>query len=198
LASQNLRVTGNSPLFALLRGRVAFVPKEQGLAAEPLQEPYPRFYVVSQYRVLNNRNEIFRTLSDPSFNPKKEVLLEQDPLLPPDPGEPQYQIRLLNYSTDEWTLDIMMAHSSILVMTDAYSKDWQVTGLPGSVQSNYHVLPAFYALRAIPLAPGHHVIRIQYVPEGFSRGLLISGLTWLLLALCFLLPELRCRLDLES
>ncbi|MDR0532465.1 MAG: hypothetical protein LBH01_00760 [Verrucomicrobiales bacterium] len=197
MASQNLQITENSPLFALLRGRIAFVPKQQGLSVEPLQEQiFPRFFVVSKYRVLQKRDEILQTLMDPSFNPRKEAILEEEPNLPPDPGEPQYQIRLLSYSSDHWTIEILTAHSAILMMTDAYSKDWKVIGLPGSVQTNYHLLPADYALRGIPLAPGRHVITIEYQPGGFWRGLLISQIAWLLLIGGACIPSLRARLDL--
>jgi hypothetical protein len=192
MAGQYLSFRQNSPIFALLRGRMAFAPGEKGISVQPLQEPFPRFFIVSKYRVMQGREPILEALFDKSFDPKKEVILEQDPLLPPDFGDTQYQIRLLNHSTDHWTLEIMTTRSSVLVMTDAYSKDWRVQALPGSVQTNYDLLPADYALRGIPLAPGRHIIRIEYIPAGFHLGLLISGLSLLALAVVLLKPVL-CR-----
>jgi hypothetical protein len=190
MAGQYLSFRQNSPIFALLRGRLAFVPGEKGMSVQPLQEPFPRFFIVSKYRVTRGREPILAALLDPSFDPKKEVILEQDPLLPPDFGDAQYQIRLLEHTTDHWTLEIMTTRSSILVMTDAYSKDWKAQALPGSVQTNYHLLPADYALRGIPLAPGRHMIRIEYRPAGFFLGLLVSGLSLLALAAALLTPAL--------
>jgi hypothetical protein len=132
-----------------------------------------------------------RTLADSGFDARKEVILEEDPLLPPDHGEAQYQIRLLNNSTDHWTLEVVTTRSSVLVMTDAFSKDWRVKELPGSVQTNYHILPANHALRAIPLAPGRHVIRIECVPRGWGAGVNISVLAWLALAVRGVNRDLR-------
>jgi hypothetical protein len=195
-ASQNLPFRQNSPLLALVRGRLAFTASEQGIIGQPLQEQiFPRFYVVTKYRVLRDRDTILRTLADSSFDARQEVILEEDPLLPPDPGEAKYQIRYLAAGTDQWPLEVAVAHSSILVMTDAYSRDWRATPLPGSTQTNYHVLPANYALRGIPLAPGRHVIRIHYVPSGYHAGLLVSGLALLALGLCCFNPVLRGKLS---
>ncbi|MDR2463904.1 MAG: hypothetical protein LBD30_09045 [Verrucomicrobiales bacterium] len=196
-ANQNLQITKNTPLLSLVRGRAAFVPTDKGLTVQPLQEQaLPRFFIVNKWRVMNSggaqgRDAILRTLADPSFNPKQEVILEEDPLLPPDAGEAQYQIRLVNFSTDHWTLEVVTTRSSLLVMTDAFSKDWRVKELPGSVQTNYHVLPANHALRAIPLAPGRHVIKIECLPTGWRGGLMLSGVSLLILGVILWRPGLR-------
>ena len=39
-------------------------------------------------------------------------------------------------------------------------------------------MPADYALRATPLAAGHHLIRFEYVPTGLWAGIAISALAW--------------------
>jgi hypothetical protein len=194
-ANQYLPLQRNSPLLALLRGRVVFAPNDKGIAVQPLQEQvFPRFFVVTKYRVLQGRDAILNTLADPSFDARQEVILEEDPLLPPDAGDAQYQIRVLAATTDRWTLEVVTTRSSVLVMTDAYSKDWRAVALPGSVQTNYHVLPADYAIRGIPLAPGRHVIRIEYVSGG-CKPFIISGLSIIFLMSALVNPKLRKRLD---
>ena len=97
-------------------------------------------------------------------------------------------------TTDQWTLEVLTTRSSLLVMTDAYSKDWRVRAFPGSVQTNYRILPANHALRAIPLAAGRHVIRIEYMPSGLHLGMLVSGVSLLLLVVCYANPLLRGKL----
>ncbi len=174
-ASQNVQFTQNTPLLALLRARLAFVPGDNGtVRVQPLQDPLPRFFVVASHRVLKGRDEIFAEMTKPGFNPRSEVLLEQEPVLAPDPGAGQYSIRLLNMSTDHWTLEVSTQYSAFLVMTDAYSKDWRVRSLPDSVQVSYELLPAYHAFRAIPLAPGTHRIRIEYSPSGFGLGVKLT------------------------
>ncbi|MDR0352262.1 MAG: hypothetical protein LBI02_02520 [Opitutaceae bacterium] len=181
------------PMLAMLRGRLAFVPENNTIRVVPMQDPLPRFYVVANHRVLKNRDEIFAEMTKPGFNPRNEVLLEAPPVLAPDPGAGQYSIRLLNRSTDHWTLEVSTQFSAFLVMTDAYSKDWRVRSLPdpanptlsSSVQVSYELLPAYHALRAIPLAPGQHRIRIEYAPGGLASGAKLT-LASLLLSCLFL------------
>ena len=60
------------------------------------------------------------------------------------------------------------------MITDAYSKDWRAHGLPGSDQTTYTVMPANYALRAVPLSKGHHRFRLEYLPRAFTIGKWIS------------------------
>jgi hypothetical protein len=42
------------------------------------------------------------------------------------------------------------------------------------VQSKYELLPANYILRAVPLAAGHHYLRVEYAPREFAIGTWIS------------------------
>ena len=64
---------------------------------------------------------------------------------------------------------------AILLMTDVYAPGWDVTGLPGSAQSRYELMPADLALRAIPLGAGTHHLRIHYTAPGLAVGAWVSG-----------------------
>lgn len=196
-ASQNVREwKWQVPsMLALLRGRLAFVPENNTIRVVPLQDPLSRFYVVANHRVLKNRDAIFDEMSKPGFNPRNEVLLEEQPILAPDPGAGQYSIRLLNTSTDHWTLEVQTQFSAFLVMTDAYSKDWRVRSLPDSVQVSYELLPAYYALRAIPLAPGTHRIRIEYSPAGLALGVKLTLASLLAACLFLFVPCFRRAIE---
>lgn len=65
---------------------------------------------------------------------------------------------------------------SILLVTDGYSRAWRATGLEGGSQNRYAVVPANYALRAVPLGAGHHRLRLEYRPTAFVVGAWISAL----------------------
>ncbi|MGA3116607.1 MAG: YfhO family protein, partial [Syntrophobacteraceae bacterium] len=56
----------------------------------------------------------------------------------------------------------------------AYSKGWHAHALEGSSQARYQVIPADYAFRGIPLEPGKHRIRLEYMPDEFRIGRIIS------------------------
>jgi len=105
---------------------------------------------------------------------------------------------VLDSSTDHWTLNIRTDRAAILVMTDSYSKDWRAIALPDSVQTNYTVQPANYAMRAIPLAAGQHHLRIEYVPKGFYEGVWLSLVSALAVIAAFIWKPLRDRLDFAA
>jgi len=83
-------------------------------------------------------------------------------------------------------------------MTDAYAKGWTATPLPGSVQTNYNVMPANYAMRAIPLAAGTHRMRLEYVQPGLAAGVQTSLLATLLLAVLIIVPAFRRKLHFSD
>ena len=50
-------------------------------------------------------------------------------------------VRLVNSSTDELTIEAEVKSPSILLITDTYAKGWRARALPGSSQASYHVMP---------------------------------------------------------
>ncbi len=78
--------------------------------------------------------------------------------------------------------------------TDSYSRDWKVKALPGSAQSKYEILPANYAVRAIPLGAGTHRFTMSYWPAGFTAGIVLTSATLAGIVGLFLSP-LRRRLS---
>lgn len=67
--------------------------------------------------------------------------------------------------------NVEVAAPAILLVTDGYNKDWQASPLSGSVQTRYEVMPANYVLMGIPMAAGHHLLRLEYALPGFRLGL---------------------------
>jgi hypothetical protein len=170
-----------------LRGRYILVSDEKPIQYLELNKDkvLSRALLIQRVQVLKNRDDIFKMISSPEFNPKLEVILEQEPNtsvadLKSRPGT----IQIKDISTDELELDAELISPAILVITDSYSKGWRATALPGSSQSKYQVIPADYILRGIPLTAGHHRFRLRYLPIGFLIGKwisIISGIIYLIL-----------------
>lgn len=196
-AGQYLSFRGPHPILALLRCRLALLPDpaKGGITIQPVAEPFPRFFLVSEYEVIPTRGEIFQRLGDPSFDFKKQVILEEEPIPRPERGRAEYGVRLLSSSTDHWTIEVQTDKAALLIMTDSYSRDWRANPLPGSVQTSYTLLPANWAIRAIPLAAGHHQLEIQYKPAGFKPGLLISLASLVGLVTFLVRPAWRRKLE---
>ncbi len=173
-AGQYLTFKKWHPLYRMFRLRFAASQQTDRVKILEIEGAMPILQLIGQYLVLQNRDKIFKTLAAPEFDPRRIVILESAPNPKPikcaDPGT----VRLVEASTDHLTIEADLACPSILLITDTYSKNWRAEPLPGSVQQEYHVMPANYALRAIPLDKGHHLFRVDYVPRAFVIGKWIS------------------------
>ena len=162
------------PLYAMLRCRFQFALAMGRVVISEATNAMPRLQLVSRFRVMPRRDDIFAALTNAAFNPREEVILETAPELEPRAATNAGTVRLLESSTDYLTLEADVQSPSILLVTDTYAKGWRARPLAGTVQSLYRVLPADYCLRAIPLAAGHHHLRLEYRPAGFVIGKWVS------------------------
>ena len=194
-ASQYLQFQKLHPILSMLRCRLAFVPKPNGsIDIVPFSEPFPRFFLASNYKILPAGQAVLDALKSPDFDLRTTVVLESEPIPKPESAAAKAEIRILNSSTDHWTLEILTDRAALLVNTDSYSKDWRAVSLPGSVQITYQILPANHAMRAIPLAAGRHRLKLEYVPEGLNAGIVLSFTTLALLFGVFSIKFFRKRL----
>jgi hypothetical protein len=163
------------PLFAMLRQRYVFAEHRGELeTAEAPVPAMPHLQLISKYRVLQNRDAVFEALRAETFDPRREVILESEPQPKPVPNENSGSAEIIAASTDSLVIKANVAQPSILLITDAYTSSWRAIALPGSAQSNYQLLPANYILRAVPLAAGYHLFRVEYASRAFVIGKWIS------------------------
>src|SRR5262249_28056139 len=77
-AGQYLAFSRPHPVLALLRGRLAFLPRANGeVEVRELGNAAPRFLVVSKYRVVPDRRAVFAALNETGFDFGSEVVLEK-------------------------------------------------------------------------------------------------------------------------
>jgi hypothetical protein len=166
------------PLYAMLRLRYAFLPDSRGVRvlASPTP-PLPRLLLVNDCRVLPNRDAIFSAMRASSFDPAKTVLLESATDPTPDPAATG-KAELISERADELTIETDVDRPTLLLVTDLYDPNWRAEALPDSSQASYHLMPADYVLRAVPLAAGHHHLRLVYAPRSFPIGVGISMAAW--------------------
>jgi len=134
----------------------------------------PHLLLVDRFRVMTNYHEIFSTLTNASFNMEQEVILESQPAPLPQPAPARGTVKLLDSSTDSLDIEADTSAPALLLITDSFSRGWRALALPGSGQDRYEVMPANYCLRVIPLAAGHHRLRVEYSPPGFRIGRVVS------------------------
>ena len=177
------------PLFSMLRLRYAL--SQRGNELEIGDSPDPAMshvHLVSSYNVLPDRNAIFDALRSTSFDPAREVILESEPNPKPLPAENPGTARITAASTDALEIEADTEQPAILLVTDVFTPSWRAVALPGSVQTNYKLLPANYILQAVPLQAGHHHLRVDYARDALTIGKWIS----ILATLAFLAALGRC------
>jgi len=188
-ATLYVKFTRFDPLYTMLRLRYVFGQHANEVeTAEAPIPPMPHLQLISNYRVLQNRDAIFDALRSDTFDPTREIILESEPEPKPAPNENPGVATIVASSTDWLTIEADVNQPSILLITDVYTPAWRAVPLPGSAQSKYELLPANYILRAVPLAAGHHHLRVEYAPREFAIGTWIS----LVAGVLFLAAVARC------
>ena len=164
------------PLLGMLGCRYMLTPIEGRIVLADLGgDVMPRAALVGQWAVEPDRDRAFALLGQPGFDPRRLVVLERDPKLPAGkasaiPGS----MRVTGSSSDHLTIEADVNTASILVVADNYADGWRAVPLAGSASTCYEIIPANYTLRGVPLAPGHHRIRMEYRPASFVIGVWLS------------------------
>jgi hypothetical protein len=167
------------PLYRMLRLKYAFVPRDKGIEVVECPDPLPRAFLVTKYRVIKDRDAMFAALRDPAFDPSQEVLLEEEPGLPAGPAADARSGRVtaVPETAGTLTLEADVDRPAILVISDAFSRSRVATGLPETCQSRYEVMPAHFALTAIPVQAGRHRLRLESRAPAFRGGWFLTALS---------------------
>lgn len=170
----NFRRADRKALLAMLRIENAFIRTERGYAYAKVSNPMPRLNLIPTWRVCGTPDEQFQALLDEKFDPRRVVILEQDPGIQPAAAPQPGEVKLVESSTDHLVIEAFTPTPAILLVTDAYSSGWKAEALDRSDQSEYDLTPGNYCLQAIALKAGRHRIRLEYAPEGFRIGRWVS------------------------
>jgi hypothetical protein len=161
-------------LFKLIRLRYIFIKEKDRIGVIDTKDSMDHINLIYDWQIIDNRNDIFNEMDKPTFNPRKNVILETFPGIIPSNTKHVGVCKIEDMSTDYLTIRGKLAKPAILLITDAYSKGWKAMPLPDSTQQVYRVMPANYAFMAIPLSAGEHHLRLEYKPAAFIVGKWIS------------------------
>jgi hypothetical protein len=137
-----------------------------------------RAWFVSNARVMNDADAA-RRLLEPSFDPSRELLLQDvdDPGLLPAPGSSDGSSTTAGARVaagavpDEMTIEADAPRNGYVVVADTFYPGWiaDVDGRPATIYR------ANLSVRAIPVTAGHHRIVLRYEPPGWRSGLIVSA-----------------------
>lgn len=151
-----------------------------------LRQPFDRYRVVHDARVIGDRGAAQAALRDAGFDPLKTVSVETVVAVQPASGADR--VSVVAWQPQAVTLRVSAAGDGVLVAGDNWYPGWQasVDGRP------VPVLRAYYAIQAVPVPGGEHEVRLVYTPSSLLAGVAIAVVA-LLVAAGFLVAERRLR-----
>jgi hypothetical protein len=178
-----------------LEGKEEDLLKENTIKLYKNLNALPRGWLVEDFRVLDS-NEILSTLIDKAFDPKKEVLLEQEPKWEGKSVSPsqtnrlrassQNKVEFLHETNNRVHLRVNTTENHLLVLSDTYFPGWKAF-VDGKEEKIYR---ANYSFRAVPLGAGTHKVEFVYDPASFKLGAVV---TFLGIMGCLILGSSRIR-----
>jgi hypothetical protein len=166
--SHVLRVA-SSPLPGLELVQTLPSPYVCPLQVHRVPDPLPVVYVVRGERVGGDPEAALRAVLDPSFDPRREVVLTEAsaaafPVLGPDTA------RVVSRRADALEVEAQLCAPGVLVVLEAFEAGWRATvdGAPAPV------LRANGLFRAVRLPGGRHRVRFVYRPPSAAAGAALS------------------------
>ncbi|MCD6380292.1 YfhO family protein [bacterium] len=128
----------------------------------------PRVFFVDKVKIMK-LEDMLNFMVSPEFNPAEHVLFE-NPLSLNIESSSGSRAKINDYGVNSIEINAHVENSCIMVMSEIYYPEWKVE-VDGEEKE---ILRADYCLRALPLNPGDHSIKLKYKPHGIKVSLLIS------------------------
>ncbi len=139
----------------------------------------PRAFMVPQARVIPDSTALLAQMK--TFDPAREVLLDQDPGVPATAACASKPVSIDQYTGDEVIVQSSQSCAGWLVLSDSYFPGW-LAQIDGNDAPLYR---ADYNFRAVYVPAGDHTIRFKYSPLSFRVGGIASFLGAMILLLGF-------------
>ncbi len=152
-----------------------------GVALYERTSALPRAYYVAFAHHARGPTEALDLLQSRDFHPRSEVVLEGAPRKPESGIRANAFERLARITEDEHervVIEVDAPAAGYVVLTDAHRPGWRAT-LDGAPVPIYTANGLF---RAVPVPPGDHEIVMTYRSTPFERGLIIGGVSLIILA----------------
>ncbi len=150
-------------------------------AVKTNSDSLPRVYIVSNFEILTDQKSILKRLFDPSFNPKKTVILENEikNFAPTYKTSVLDKVDIAKYKENSIDLTSRTNSDRLLVLSDNYYPGWKAY-VDGKETKIYR---ANYTFRSIVLPKGNHIVKFNYQPESLKTGAIISFISLFALVL---------------
>lgn len=162
-------------------------PEDTSIHVFELSNSRPRAYLVNSTKKVSTVEEIALVFSDPQFLSKYQVLVEEDHLLLETPLASLKPASVLYEDNDSLTIDVNVADSQLLVVSDTKYPGWKATvdGVPTPIETVNLIQ------RGVIVSAGHHIVEFKFFPSTFETGKKITVTTMIGSFVLVLLSRLR-------
>jgi len=151
-------------------------------------EALPRTFLVNDYLLLKDDEEIIEKIFSSDFDPAKAVIIESEPAQSIySTKENLGKAEFVSYSSNKVVVKTSSDVDSFLFLSDSYYPGWKAF-LDGEETKIYR---ANYAFRAVPVPSGKHQVIFSYQPFSFKLGLVISLISTATCTLLFFMLNKR-------
>ena len=168
-------LAGAAPIPAeqINKAGLQFLDAVNGISIYRNPHALPRFFLVPRIRRSPNETETLRLLSEPSFNPSEEAIVEG--VSGDRDGFATGEVRVISYDSNRVQLMVTAAGPAFLVTSEAMYPGWQAT-----VNGAAHpLLMSNGAFRGLALPAGASRVVMEYRPLHFAFSLWLSILSCL-------------------
>lgn len=137
----------------------------------------PRAFVVRNALTVGREENILSRLFSGDFDPRKVILLENDPRGSVSTAASSFVVeskaKITKYSANSIEIDVQTAEPGFLFLSEAHHPGWKawVDGKPARVRRANHMF------RAVALEAGSHRVVMKFRPWTFTAGLTVSLIT---------------------
>lgn len=155
-----------------------------------LENPRPFAHLVFRADLVDSDDFAWALLNDPRYQPRESIILHAPPsqALPTEPPA-SAQAFVTSFAPEHVQVTIDTPTNAILSLAMVDYPGW-VAALD---DTSISIRRAYGALMAFEIPAGQHILTLTYRPNTFIIGAVMSGITWLLLALWAAVHRLRAR-----
>lgn len=145
-----------------------------------LADPRPFALVMNNYVVADSDQTAYTLLADPTFDPRRTIILNRDPGITKAGSAPAYTpVAISDYQPESFTISYDAPQDGILSVSIPDYPGWRVT-LDGQAVD---ILRAYGTLAAIAVPAGEHIVQFVYDPQSYRIGGLVSIVTWVMVGI---------------
>ena len=142
----------------------------------------PRYFLTSDVKYYTTDKEFDQIFFDSSFDPRSMIMLQPGDKTILGKKTSTDSVNLISYEPNKILFHVTTDTQQALFLSDTYDTGWKsyIDNKPTKT------LKADYALRAVYIPKGNHIIRMEYAPTAFTLGVYIS-ITGVLLSIIFVI-----------